>query len=223
MEYFSRSRPVLVTNEMQHYFKRELEKAQELSMTWYKRFYDNFVAENKLLCFLILVLICVLIYLYLKKNVWKETYANVVKAPYPVNNTFTDDYVQPHSLQFGGFDGLNEKIARPTFNPYYPVNTQESYVNYLPEQIPVISNGTMIDNVKTMPYNAPKLQPSQTDIQYSGPYYRDDNVVVSDDLYQDFAQANVNNLDQFDELLRQKTRDDFMHGRINELDGYENP
>lgn len=218
MEYFSRSRPVLVTNEMENYFKRELDKAHKLSMTWYTRFYNNFVVENKLLCFLLLVLICVLVYLYLKKNVWKEPYANVVKAPYPANNTFTDDYVQPHSLQFGGMDGVNEVVARPSFNPYYPVSTQESYVNYLPDQIPVISNGQMIDNVKSMPYNSPKMQ---TEHQYSGPYYRDDNVVVSDDLYQDFAQANVNNLDQFDELLRQKTRDDFMHSDIKELDGYD--
>lgn len=218
MSYFTNSRPSLISDQMRITLEQNMEKARKQGMTWTQRFYENVIMENKLFCFIIIALICFLIYLYVKKNIWNEPFMNTVRAPYPNNNSYADQYVQPHSLQFGGMDSPNERIARPTFNPYYSVDTQQSYVNYLPDQVPVISNGKMIDNVEDMPYTAPVQHDTY---QYSGPYYRNDNNIVSDDLYQGFSQANINNLDQFDELIRQKTRDDFMHGKIESVDGYD--
>lgn len=35
---------------------------------------------------------------------------------------------------------------RPTFNPYYPTNMQSSYVNYLPDEVPLSVSGRYVNN-----------------------------------------------------------------------------
>jgi hypothetical protein len=102
-------------------------------------------------------------------------------------------------------DAPNERIARPILNPSIPISQQHSYVNYLPDEIPVNVNGVMVNNIAQMDYTAPNYNRNTN--QYSGPYYSSMNNNVSDDAMRDFRNSNKQNLMEYDDLLDQKIYD----------------
>jgi len=103
---------------------------------------------------------------------------------------------------FGGMDHPKERIARPVFNPSIPVSKQQSYVRYLPDEIPVVRNGKFVDNVQELPYDAPPNNPNQ--FQYSGPFYNVSANGTSDDMYGGFIKLNETNLENLNDIYEQK-------------------
>lgn len=197
MEYFTRTHPVLISDKLSSTLEHTIEEIKKNNPSISHKFYENIILPNKGVFIVLLIIAGLLLYRYFKRQ------ENFEDKPNPDYANYTN---------FSGMDAPNERIARPTFNPNYPVAEQTSYVNYLPDHVPVNVDGSWKNNVQPQSYIAPPLH---DDLQYSGPYYHGTSTIVSDDGYQEFAQANATNLDQFDELMRQKTREDFIHDNMN--------
>lgn len=198
MEYFTRSHPVLISDKLSSTLEHTIEEIKKNNPSISHNFYENIILPNKGVFIVLLIIAILLLYRYFKRQENFET-----DTPNPDYANYTN---------FSGMDLPNERIARPTFNPSYPVAEQTSYVNYLPDHVPVNVGGLWKNNVQNQSYVAPPLH---DECQYSGPYYRGTSTIVSDDGYQEFAQANATNLDQFDELLRQNTRDTLIRENMN--------
>lgn len=192
MDFYSRTPPNLVSDKTLNMFNQALDKIAKENQSIFRRFYDNIIYPNLGLCILLVIIVIFLLYRYYKY----------------------------HHEHFGGMDSPNERIARPTLNPYYPVNEQNSYVNYLPDQIPVFVDGKLTNNIqyKEGQYDTVNLsphypyadnsviptEPETSSIQYAGPYYHGLSNDVSDDMHLDFVKAGQENLNQFDKILKQK-------------------
>lgn len=201
MEYFTRTQPVLISDKLSSTLEHTIEEIRKNNPSLSHNFYKNIILPNKGVFIVLLIIAIILLYRYFKRQENQENFEQDKPNPYYANYT-----------NFSGMDSPYERIARPTFNPSYPIAEQTSYVNYLPDHVPVNSNGLWKNNVQKQSYIAPPLH---DDCQYSGPYYRGTSTIVSDDGYQEFAQANATNLDQFDELIRQNTRETFIRENMN--------
>lgn len=208
MEYFTQSRPNLISDKLSGTLEHTLDELRKKNPSVSHHFYENIFLPNKNVFIAIFIIGCILLYLYCTR---REKFAQInsntqiieatLSSP---NNLTSGSIINPNFGNYSTFSGMddpNSRFARPTFNPYYPVSQQTSYVNYLPDHVPVNNEGMWKNNVSTESYIAPPLH---QEIQYSGPFYRGNNTVVSDDGYQSFAQLNNDNLNQFDELIRQK-------------------
>jgi len=197
MAYFTNSLPNLLSEKRWDVLEHDFNNVKKNSTGMMEKIYNNIIYPYQGVWISVILIAVILYYLYRQKN-----------------------------ENFGGMDSPYERIARPTFNPRYPVSEQTPYVNYLPDHVPVISNGEFKDNVQVIPrtpitnidtrqedilardYVAP---PQHNEYQYSGPYYRGTSEIVSDDEYKEFAAANEENLAQFDDLLNQKMLGDFVN------------
>jgi hypothetical protein len=170
-----------------------------------RKLYDNVIYPNIYIVIVIAIIIGVLVYRYYQHK--KEKPSNETKSASKeqltnVDIEETEDAQYTRGLRpFGGMDDPNERIARPTLNPSIPISRQRSYVNYLPDEIPVIKNGMYQNNVKNMNYLAPNYNPNN--YQYSGTYYNTANNNLSDDVYNDFYESSKQNLMEYDDLLGQ--------------------
>ena len=204
MELFTNSQPLLITEHVSLLFNKMLDDATNNNKSFLRKLYDNVIYPNIYFCIMIAIIFCILVYMYHNnrktKKILRERLTNI-------NN----DYDATENVQyirgrrpFGGMDAPNERIARPILNPSIPISQQHSYVNYLPDEIPVNVNGVMVNNIAQMDYTAPNSNRNTN--QYSGPYYSSMNN-VSDDSMRDFRNSNKQNLMEYDDLLDQKIYD----------------
>lgn len=101
-------------------------------------------------------------------------------------------------------ESFDEKLMdRPIFNPRVPVSRQKSYVNYLPDQVPVRSKGELVNNVGSDIVIDPEYTPNHS--QFTGPTYRTTGDIVSDDTIIDFVLMNQQNVTDFNSMVDQRT------------------
>lgn len=168
------------------------------------------IKEHKIISFIILCIIIFIWYKYreLQKNPnkksWNDDLAQTQDLNNNVNNIFYNKEMEPkqenfmfefnntlnddNEYQLSADNSMNEPYIRPTFNPNYPVKSQQSYVRYLPSEYPrqkgnknilidnsgkLIKNGGILPDqgISWMNYGfSPIIKP-----QNKGPdYYSDD-------------------------------------------------
>lgn len=200
MELYTNSHPILVSDNIVSTYTKLIDNVTKQNTNIFSKIYENYIVPNWGVC-IVIVLICVfLLWRYIKYRNRERfndnntnTKANATKTQYPTiatGNPFADI-----SMDF------NERIARPTFNPSIPVNKQQSYVNYLPDTVPILDDGQFVTNINNMPYTAPN---NFNSFQYTGPFYRMGDNGISDEMYNGFVERNKQNLMEYDDLLGDK-------------------
>lgn len=205
MELFTNSRPSLITDNVSIVFNKMIADVANSNKPFLKKLYDNVIYPNIYIVIVIVIIIGLLVFRYYqhKKDKPNDKSKNISKEPLTnidIEETENAQYVRG-LRPFGGMDDPNERISRPIFNPSIPISQQRSYVNYLPDEIPVIKNGMYQNNVKNMNYSVPNYNPNN--YQYSGTYYNTANSNLSDDVYNDFYESSKQNLMEYDDLLGQ--------------------
>lgn len=203
MELYTNSQPILIGERVTNLFNSMLENIKMENRSIFGKFYDDYVCPNISIIIVIILFIWFLMYMRKRKSKMTENYNNIInKSIDPIMVSENDQYVRGLRV-FGGIDHPKERIARPTFNPSIPVSRQHSYVNYLPDEIPVDINGQLQNNVIPMEYIAPNN--NTNNFQYGGPIYRLSDRNTSNDMHNNFVDANKQNLMEFDDLLQQRT------------------
>lgn len=161
-------------------------------------FYNEYIHQNILLLILLFIFILFLVYRYYMKEEINEldNYANTPKLnnnddhssvigikdvddPTPPNVIIDDDLDDDiDDLEDGitrdGYivtgDHSQDIQRRPTFNPHYPVSQQTSYVNYLPNEVPLnVQNKYAIQNGQNLNEKVKYKYPYNDNNEYS--YY----------------------------------------------------
>lgn len=195
MELYTNSKPLLISDNVSSSIDNMITKMMNENKSIFQKLYDNVIYPNMGLCIIILLIVVFLLYRYYKHgNTQQENFREPI------------DLYQPNpgriKLFDPDFDNPNVRIARPTFNPSVSFKKQTSYVNYLPDEIPVNVNGKMTNNIQKQEYPAPEQR--EKEIQYGGPYYQAGQNGISDEMYNGFVEANQQNLFEFDDLLNDK-------------------
>lgn len=196
MDLYTSSHPSLVSDRVIGSFNKLLEDARNKNIGFFQKIYDKIIYPNLGIFIVLLLIVVFLIYRYMTINKNKENFDK------DLQDTGSIPYHGRIKLFDPDMDRPDERIARPTFNPSFPIEKQRSYVNYLPDEVPVDVNGQLIDNVKEQDYSAPEEW--HNSFQYSGPYYKLGENGFSDDMYEDFAKYNRKNLNDFDAILQDK-------------------
>jgi len=189
MELYTGSHPVLVSDIVASSYNKLVTEMTKQNRSIWDKIYDDIIYPN---IGLFIIVVCVAIFLLWRYIVHSR------KEKFVQDKT---EY-QPNVRMFGGEDASDERIARPIFNPSIPIQKQESYVKYLPDEIPVNQNGEWVDNVQDMPYNAPSFNPNS--YQFTGPYYHASENGLSDDGYSEFVNYNKQNLVDYDNIIGDK-------------------
>lgn len=181
MDFFTGTHPVLLSEKTIERYNKLIEEINGSNTSFLKKIFNSVIYPN---LGLIIVIIIIISFLYYRYRTKKET--------------------------FGGMDMPNERIVRPTFNPYYPTGTQNSHVNYLPNEIPFNVNGKLVNNTKQdydpgviYMNNWKEMENMPT---YTGPFYSGTSQNMSDDLYKDMIDTNTKNLFEFDDLVGEKDK-----------------
>lgn len=204
MELYTNSRPILVSERVTSSYNKMITDMTIQNTNIFRKLFDNIIYPNLGLCILILSILVFLIWRYWNVRSKKEKFqknqidVNIRNPTYVSENTQYNPSIQ----YFGGMDHPQERIARPVFNPSVPIDKQQSYVNYLPDTIPVINDGQYVNNVQEMPYTSPP--DNLNSFQYTGPCYRAGENGVSDDMYNGFVDYNKQNLSDYDDILGEK-------------------
>lgn len=204
MELYTNSQPILIGEHVTSLFNHMFDNIETNNKNIFEKIYDDVIHPNIYIFAIIAMIVCFLMYRYFKHTKPRnELYDNTtINNPNKTWLSEDDQYIRGVRV-FGGMDHPKERIARPTFNPSIPISKQQSYVNYLPDEIPVDVNGQLKNNILPMEYIAP--QNNSNNIQYGGPIYKSGENGLSDDIYRDFVDSNKQNLMEFDDLLQQKT------------------
>ena len=237
MELYTNSRPSLINENIVMAFDKIINDISNENTGSFKKIYEKIIKPNWVMFAFIFIVGAVLFYRYyvygrkekfnkkkitevevdarIEDELQKMTEFNKINAEKLTNPKLVALNNNPEYMRelhnFGGMDDPRERIARPTFNPNIPINQQESYVDYMPDRVPVRVNGKLTGNInaRRLPYDAPQDNPNN--FQYSGPYYRGGNGSgngnhnnLSDDGYAGFVDANSQNLMEFDDLINSK-------------------
>jgi hypothetical protein len=195
MELYTNSLPILISERVTTTYSKLMEDMSKQNLGIFQKLYENIIQPNLGLSILVSLILIFLIWRYIsfrnnKKEQFQRKLGTTLKG-YPNRVRY-----------FSGMDSPNERIARPTFNPSIPIQKQQSYVNYLPDTIPVNHNGKFVNNVQEMQYTAPANNANT--FQYTGPFYDTGENGVSDDMYDGFVEYNKQNLLEFDDILSEK-------------------
>lgn len=195
MELYTNSRPSLVSERVSSAYNKMINEITAQNTSVMSKLYDNYIHPNLGVFILIAIIVIILglRYFYVRGN--KETFQknhNIVNAQPQLDNC----------TYFGGMDDPLERVARPTFNPSIPICEQRSYVNYLPDTIPVNVNGNYVTNVANSNYVVP--QHTTNNFQYAGPYCNTHEQNISDDMYKNFVDYNKQNLNEYNDILGEK-------------------
>lgn len=154
MDFFSNTQPDLIGNGAKKIYKllsknTTTDKTYESALGYLQYAYNTFVSPNLPLIILIFAVVIFLYYKYQCKN-------------------------EKTSENFKDLDDPNERVARPTLNPLFPINAQKSYVHYLPDDIPFIDDDHYTTYNEEHPtqksqYDAPPN--FDTGIYNKGPFY----------------------------------------------------
>jgi hypothetical protein len=162
-DYFSGYEPDLVNKKVMKNFKFVINNAYKSSPIVPENtpvydhwcfFYSEYIQPNNILILLLFIFVLFLLYRYIMKDDFieyenkNETMSNIVIGDHVLrkhfdetNNVTNIDYDnQPSNISDQSCD-YNITNNVPTFNPYYPTNEQTSYVNYLPNNVPLNING----------------------------------------------------------------------------------
>jgi hypothetical protein len=208
MEYFTNSKPTLISDKTVTMYKKMIDDITYENSSIFKKIYDKIIYPNLGLFIIIIIIVVVLIYMY-KRH--RENFSNNHNN-HNNHNRHSKMLIDPmDENKFMAIDHPRERIARPTFNPYYPVAQQVSHVNYLPDQIPVQLNGGFINNTGNTDYDptayyANEYEKNENNPIYSGPFYSGSSINggVSDDSYKNFVSANANTLDEYNTIIGDK-------------------
>jgi len=167
-------------------------------------FLDNFkkfINDNITLIILLLIIVIVIYwrYKYVQKHkVEKFLYDEGIERDDNGNLIYT-------------YDEMGNIIARSTFNPNIPLNKQNSYVRYLPDEF---VKGASADRLNGVNYiNTSNINNDYDVIEdgyentprvvHKGPYYKNANpqAINSDDNNEYFRKANHNNLVNYANLF----------------------
>ena len=157
-------------------------------------FYDENIKQNILLLILLFIFILFLVYRYIMKEVIKEEiyeqdnytninkiedYANIIGVrdvddptePDVIEDDTDDEYIEDGITRDGYIvtgDNSQDIQHRPTFNPHYPISQQTSYVNYLPNQVPLnVNNKYAIQNGQNLKEKVKYKYPYNDNTSYS--------------------------------------------------------
>lgn len=212
MEFFTNSQPSLISDKVVSSFDKMIKDMSEQNSSVFYKFYENVIYPNLGISILILLIILFLVYRYFtfkKEKKIMETEKFNGNTNENTKNIYSSNDGRYLLKKFDDVEPINERIARPTFNPSIPISKQQSYVNYLPDEIPVRVNGELVDNVSRVnmqgneiPYYAPQNEPNN--IQYTGPFYNASQNGLSDDMYKEFVSQNQQNLNDYNNILQQK-------------------
>lgn len=163
--YFSGSKPNLINKKiLKHYENSFTVEPVVQTGGWgeyLSYFYYEYIQHNLLLIILLAIFIIFLIYRYKTRDLYDED-NNTNKINNKVNTNMDDEnddnYNDNNNDIYEGFidDCIEDSEGykgpfTPTFNPYYPVKEQSSYVNYLPDSFPYEQNGEFYNNEPTDP------------------------------------------------------------------------
>lgn len=199
MELYTDSRPSLISERVAHTFDKMISDLKMQNRNVITRLYEDIICPNIGLTIAIVIILIFLIYRYYHNKHKSENFNYIMSS----NGKHQLGIMNANERnKFGGMDDFNERIARPTFNPSIPVSNQQSYVNYMPDQIPLLLNGELINNEQSNNYNVPMNDVNR--YQYTGPFYRSGENGLSDDAYKEFVEYSNNNLNDYNEILQQK-------------------
>lgn len=193
MELYTNSQPTLISDKVVDSFSKMIKEISDQNTSIFRKIYDNVIYPNLSIFIVVMLIIIFLLYRY---------FTYVDDKPIKQTETFSPNNIPPRRRIFDEVEFPNERITRPTFNPAIPVSQQQSYVNYLPDEVPVRVNGELVDNTQDINYYAPPNNPNT--FQYSGPYYKASENGLSDDMYKEFVSQNNQNLSDLNDIIRQK-------------------
>ena len=136
-DFFSDQNPDLINKKTMASFQKILTKRVTITgeVTWSDyvyNVYDSYVKPNAFFIIVLILLIAFLVYRY-----WSKSHSlNEPLDSMGSLSSLTGPITGPDECKV-----LIDESPLPTFNPYYPVSEQNSYVNYLPNTIPLYSNG----------------------------------------------------------------------------------
>lgn len=195
MELYTNTHPILISERIASTYDRLTSNMHNQNVSLVEKMYDDIVRPNIGLIIIILIVVIYLGWRYVQMKKKKELF--VSRNTDNVSNMSTDG--------FGGIDDPKSRIARPVFNPSIPITHQTSYVNYLPNQIPVMtdpSTHTMSTKYDEIPNDyAAQNETGSNSIQYTGTYYKNSENGVSDDMYNGFVKQNHDNLMDYNDIL----------------------
>lgn len=199
MELFTNSHPSLITNEVTSKIDTIITDISKGGSSIFRTMYDKIIYPNLTLIILIIILIIFLIYCYYsEKNMANEPNKNIKNEQYEnVNRRDRADTL------FDGKYNQSEQFIRPVFNPTKSINEQESYVQYLPDDLPINIDDQIVRVHDDRQYSPPPND-YRNPIEYKGPQYAYGKMGVSDESNRKFVGAAEQNLFEFDDLLGDK-------------------
>ena len=193
MDIYTNSVPLLISERVSGTYKKLLNDMTTQNTSLFRKIYDDYVHPNIGVCLIISLIVIFLIWRYVSVRKNREKFGQNI-----IRREIADDNYNG----FSGMDDPNERIARPILNPSVPINRQTSYVNYLPDSIPVINNGQFINNIQEHQYDAPPIMEGK--YQYSGTYYKGGENGVSDDMENPFVEYGKQNLIDYNDIIGDK-------------------
>jgi hypothetical protein len=200
-DYFSGNEPDLVSKKVMKNFKIIIDNAQKpkiitepILYNTCVSFYDDYIVPNIILLILLFIFVLFLLYRYYMKDI-VDSYENIEKLDHflartntapkleitlpsstdlPIYNNYSNSCSKSKSKTY--MDEQDDINFRPTFNPYYPVDEQTSYTNYLPNSLPLKKDGEYVNyydvtnpkirkNKYRMPYNR-----NNENVEYTGTF-----------------------------------------------------
>jgi hypothetical protein len=173
---FSQSTPDLINKKVVKQFKFVFDTAGKQASNsinnetpWsdsLSNFYCEYVQQNLLILILLFIFALFLVYKYYTKDI-QEDYHNIKSSK-------LKKYIKEQ----------DEIDFRPTFNPFYPVKDQTSYVNYVADDIPIENeHGKLVRYYDEHPDEFIKIN------KYRPPYDTNDENVYYSGIYNTYANA----------------------------------
>lgn len=205
--YYSNTKPSLVSNTTNNKLIKNIISSKQNNTS---SIITGFIREH-LVIIIVVIIICIILawrYKIQQKKIKTEDF--MYDEGYERDNNGNLIYTR---------DNINSIMTRPTFNPSIPVEMQESYTRYLPDEVNNMEGINSMNDIQGSPYigTSDMIGPYEVldDIQYNnspriinkGPFYRNaiiDPMNVSDINNLKFREANNTNLANYNEIIRSK-------------------
>lgn len=167
-EYFSNTKPNIINPNIQSNFEDILKTTSKSydTVDYLGSFYEDFIKPNLFVLIMLLLIGLFLLYKYLDKQERNdnkkeyEDYKNIgeVDKLLNINKEKLESNLEKLSSEKNQnilipelYKESDYKSFRPTFNPSLPIDRQQSFTNYLPDNIAVKYNNEFINNNQLNP------------------------------------------------------------------------
>lgn len=159
-DYFSNTKPNIINQNIENNFENLLKNTSNKSydtVDYLSVFYEDFIKPNLFMLIMLLLIALFLLYKYLEKKEKKENFEeNKKEDPVEeIKRSVKESTEMPSNILIPQLYKQDDyKSFRPTFNPSLPIDRQQSFTNYLPDNIPVKLNNEFINHNQI---NSPKV------------------------------------------------------------------